>query len=150
MRRATTVTFLVTTFTGLAGITALPATAAPESTARPDQSAFQKVTLNDRPGEPMSLAVLPDLRVLHTARTGQVRIHDPRTGLNPLAANVPIYQHDEEGLQGIAIDPDFKRNSWVYLYYSPPGNTPVDNPLTPEDALDTAAVGYEFLRNIRF
>jgi glucose/arabinose dehydrogenase len=132
MRRATTVTFLVTTFTGLAGITALPATAAPESTARPDQSAFQKVTLNDRPGEPMSLAVLPDLRVLHTARTGQVRIHDPRTGLNPLAADVPIYQHDEEGLQGIAIDPDFKRNNWVYLYYSPPGDTPVDDPLTPE------------------
>ena len=57
----------------------------------------------------MSLAVLPDLRVLHTARTGQVRIHDPRTGLNTLAADVPIYQHDEEGLQGIAIDPNFKQ-----------------------------------------
>ena len=34
----------------------------------PDQSRFQKVLLNDRPGEPMSLAVLPDGRVLHTAR----------------------------------------------------------------------------------
>jgi glucose/arabinose dehydrogenase len=62
----------------------------------------------------MSLAVLPDLRVLHTARTGQVRIHDPRTGLNTLAAEVPIYQHDEEGLHRIAIDPDFSRNHWVY------------------------------------
>ena len=80
----------------------------------------------------MSLAVLPDLRVLHTARTGQVRIHDPRTGLNTLAAEVPIYQHDEEGLQGIAIDPDFSRNHWVYLYYSPPLDTPVDDPSTPE------------------
>ena len=80
----------------------------------------------------MSLAVLPDLRVLHTARTGQVRIHDPRTGLNTLAAEVPIYQHDEEGLQGIAIDPNFSRNHWVYLYYSPPLDTPVDDPSTPE------------------
>jgi PKD repeat protein len=61
-----------------------------------------------------------------------VRIHNPRTGLNTLAAEVPIYQDDEEGLQGIAIDPDFSRNHWVYLYYSPPLDTPVDDPSTPE------------------
>ena len=122
----------------MAGLSALPSAAATaQSSASNDQSpppasSFQKVTLNDRPGEPMSLAVLPDLRVLHTARTGQVRIHNPRTGLNTLAAEVPIYQHDEEGLQGIAIDPNFSRNHWVYLYYSPPLDTPVDDPSTPE------------------
>ena len=122
----------------MAGLSALPSAAATaQSSARttqspPPASSFQKVTLNDRPGEPMSLAVLPDLRVLHTARTGEVRIHNPRTGLNTLAAEVPVYQHDEEGLQGIAIDPDFSRNRWVYLYYSPPLDTPVDDPSTPE------------------
>ena len=134
LRRSTLVAVLVATFAGLAGISSLPAAAHPGHEPDPvpaDQTAFQKVTLNDRPGEPISLAVLPDLRVLHTARPGQVRIHDPRTGLNPIAAKVPVYQHDEEGLQGIAIDPDFKHNSWVYLYYSPPGNTPVDDPATP-------------------
>ena len=100
----------------------------------PDQSRFQKVLLNDRPGEPMSLAVLPDGRVLHTARTGQVRIHNPRTGLNTLVINMAdtaqnpkgLYQHDEEGLQGIALDPNFEENRWVYLYYSPRLNTPTD------------------------
>jgi cytochrome c len=100
----------------------------------PDQSRFQKVMLNDRPGEPMSLAVLPDGRVLHTARTGQVRLHNPRTGLNPVILNTVdtaqfprgLYQHDEEGLQGIAIDPNFEENRWVYLYYSPRLNTPTD------------------------
>ena len=113
--------------------------------APPADSSFQKVTLNDFPGEPMSLAVLPDLRVLHTARTGEVRIHDPRTGLNVLAADVPVYQHDEEGLQGVAIDPDFSRNNWVYLYYSPPLDTPVDDPATPDvnegDAPTTGTAG---------
>jgi len=134
-RRGTTVAVLTATFAGLAGLTSLPASAHPGHEPDPvpaDQTAFQKVTLNDRPGEPMSLAVLPDLRVLHTARTGQVRINDPRTGLNPIAADVPIYQHDEEGLQGVAIDPDFRHNHWVYLYYSPPGTTPVDDPATPD------------------
>jgi cytochrome c len=100
-------------------------------TAPPD-SRFQKVTLNDSPGEPMALTVLPDNRVLHTTRPGRVWLHDPRTGLNTVAADIPVYQHDEEGLQGIAIDPDFSRNHWVYIYYSPPLNTPVDDPATPE------------------
>ena len=84
--------------------------------AVPGQGEFQKVLLNDRPGEPMSLAVLPDGRVLHTARTGEVRIHNPRTGLNTLVINMAdtaqnpkgLYQHDEEGLQGIAVDPELR------------------------------------------
>ncbi len=97
----------------------------------PDQSRFQKVLLNDRPGEPMSLAVLPDGRVLHTARTGEIRIHNPRTGLNTMAADMKqspqgLYQHDEEGVQGIALDPGFEDNRWVYVYYSPRLDTPVD------------------------
>ncbi|XVU22362.1 PQQ-dependent sugar dehydrogenase [Actinoplanes sp. CA-054009] len=98
----------------------------------PPSSDFQKVTLNDFPGEPIAIAVLPDKRVLHTARTGQVRIHEPATGRNVLAATIPVYLHDEEGVQGIAIDPDFKHNKWVYVYYSPVLNTPSDDPTTPQ------------------
>ena len=79
----------------------------------PDQSRFQKVTLNDRPGEPMSLAVLPDGRVLHAARTGEIRLHNPRNGTNNIVTDMKeapqgLYQHDEEGVQGIAIDPGFE------------------------------------------
>ena len=67
---------------GVASPAAAAAAAPPAAATPPADSNFQKVTLNDFPGEPMSLAVLPDNRVLHTARTGEVRIHDPRTGLN--------------------------------------------------------------------
>ncbi|MFI7490094.1 PQQ-dependent sugar dehydrogenase [Micromonospora echinaurantiaca] len=141
MRRAALLPALVLVAAGLTA-PAAPVAAAPA--AAPPDSSFQKVTLNDYPGEPMSLAVLPDLRVLHTSRTGEVRIHDPRTGLNTLAADVPVYEHDEEGLQGIAIDPDFTRNKWVYLYYSPPMDTPVDDPATPDvNEGDAPLVGTE-------
>ncbi|MEU4680133.1 PQQ-dependent sugar dehydrogenase [Micromonospora sp. NPDC023737] len=131
MKKRTAVLSALALVTAGLAAPAAPSAAAPAPAAPPDSS-FQKVTLNDFPGEPVSLAVLPDLRVLHTARTGEVRIHDPRTGLNTLAADVPVYEHDEEGLQGIAIDPDFARNKWVYLYYSPPGDTPADDPSTPD------------------
>ncbi|MFU8853553.1 PQQ-dependent sugar dehydrogenase [Micromonospora sp. SL1-18] len=99
----------------------------------PPETSFQKVTLNDRPGEPMDLAVLPDRRVLHVTRPGEVWLHDPATGRNTIAATLDVYQHDEEGLQNVAIDPHFGKagNNWVYLYYSPPMNTPVDDPSTP-------------------
>ncbi|RJK97008.1 PQQ-dependent sugar dehydrogenase [Vallicoccus soli] len=138
MRRALPLAVLATALGGLTATVPLTtATAAPSkapaAAQAPDQSAFQKVTLNDRPGEPISLAVTPDGRVLHTARDGRVFIHDPKTGLNPLAAKVPVYLHDEEGLQGVAVDPNFAKNKWVYLYYSPlEGDTPEDDPLTPD------------------
>ncbi|MBP2326184.1 PKD repeat protein/glucose/arabinose dehydrogenase/type 1 glutamine amidotransferase [Kibdelosporangium banguiense] len=92
---------------------------------------YEKVTLNDEPGEPMSLAVLPDGRVLHNTRGGEIRMYDPKTGASPVINTIPVYSHDEDGLQTLAIDPDFATNKWVYVYYAPPLNTPVDNPATP-------------------
>ena len=41
-----------------------------------------------------------------------------------------LYLHDEEGVQGIALDPRFQNNRWVYVYYSPGLDTPVDDPAT--------------------
>ncbi|SCG77130.1 PQQ-dependent sugar dehydrogenase [Micromonospora inositola] len=109
------------------------AMAEPGTTSAPPETNFQKVTLNDHPGEPMDLAVLPDSRVLHVTRPGEVWLHDPATGRNTVAATLDVYRHDEEGLQNVAIDPNFGKagNNWVYLYYSPPMNTPVDDPSTP-------------------
>jgi PKD repeat protein/glucose/arabinose dehydrogenase/type 1 glutamine amidotransferase len=92
---------------------------------------YEKVTLNDEPGEPMSLAVLPDGRVLHNTRGGEIRLYDPATGASPVISTIPVYQHDEDGLQSLTIDADFAHNKWVYLYYAPPLATPVDNPATP-------------------
>ncbi|MDG9683027.1 carbohydrate-binding protein [Streptomyces sp. DH18] len=57
-------------------------------------------------GEAMSLAVLPDRSVLHTARDGTVRLTDA-AGATKTAGKLAVYAHDEEGLQGIAVDPGF-------------------------------------------
>jgi cytochrome c len=114
---------------GTVALCALPSAA--EAQAPPPDSQFQKVVIDATPGEPMDLAVLPDGRVLHVERSGEVWLHDPDTGLKTLAAKLDVYQHDEEGLQNIAIDPNFEENGWIYLYYSPPLNTPVDDPATP-------------------
>ena len=109
------------------------ATAAP-----PPLEEFQQVELakgEAEMGEPMSLAVLPDTSVLHTSRDGTLRITDAN-GSTRVAGQIPVYSHDEEGLQGVGVDPDFASNRFVYLYYAPPLDTPGgDSPAegTPED-----------------
>lgn len=104
---------------------------ADDAVAAPPEASFQKVTLNGAPGEPIGLVVLPDGRVLHTTRGGRIFLHDPATGFNRVVATIPVYQHDEEGLQGIAIDPAFEQNHWLYVVYSPVLDTPSDDPATP-------------------
>ncbi|ELS57872.1 PQQ-dependent sugar dehydrogenase [Streptomyces viridochromogenes] len=87
---------------------------------------FQQVTLakgEPEVGEPMSLAVLPDRSVLHTSRDGELRLTDA-AGNTRLAGKLDVYTHDEEGLQGIGVDPGFAENRFIYLYYAPPLNTP--------------------------
>ena len=118
----------------------MPSVAAAQSASPPD-SEFEKVTLNDFPGEPMDLAVLPDGRVLHTTRPGQLWLHDPATGRNRVVNEFNVYRHDEEGLQSVALDPNFGENGWVYIYYSPPLNTPVDDPVTPVNEGDAPFFG---------
>ncbi|GAB3064732.1 lectin [Intrasporangium mesophilum] len=84
-----------------------------------DWSNYEKVTLTKDTGEPIDMAVLPDLRVLHTARNGDIRLTDPDSGVTKVINTVPVYNNSEDGLQTITIDPDFAANKWVYLYYAP-------------------------------
>ncbi len=78
-----------------------------------------KISVNPNLNEPIGFDVLPDGRVLQTARAGQLRLHDPRDGSSRVIANLPVYTNSEDGLYGPAIDNDFASNKWVYLYYAP-------------------------------
>lgn len=84
-----------------------------------DWSNYERVLLTKDVGEPIDLAVLPDKRVLHTARNGDVRLTDPATGVTRIINKLDVYANSEDGLQTVAIDPDFENNKWVYLVYSP-------------------------------
>ncbi|RCG28584.1 PKD domain-containing protein [Sphaerisporangium album] len=74
-------------------------------------------------GEPMGLTVLPNRGVLHTSRDGTIRYTDV-LGNTKVALTIPVYTHDEEGLQSIKADPNFATNRWVYVYFAPPLSTP--------------------------
>jgi glucose/arabinose dehydrogenase len=71
---------------------------------------------------PWEMAFLPDGRALVTERPGRVRLlgRDGRLRRDPVA-RVQVSAVGEGGLLGLAIDPAFARNRFVYLYYTTAG-----------------------------
>jgi PKD repeat protein/glucose/arabinose dehydrogenase/type 1 glutamine amidotransferase len=91
---------------------------------------YQQTKLSAPPNlnEPIGFDQLPDGRIIQTARTGTVRLHDPVKGTttvladfqSPTApASVRLYTVSEDGLYGPGLDNNFEQNKWVYLFYSP-------------------------------
>jgi cytochrome c len=116
----------------------------------PGEGTFTKTVLHEQPGEPISLAVLPDGRVLHSSRDGRLFLYQ-LDGSNPLAATIPVYNHDEDGLLGVAVAPDFAADPWVYVYYSPRLTTPLtDAPLTGNANTFQPFAGVNRLARFRF
>jgi aldose sugar dehydrogenase len=66
---------------------------------------------------PWEIAFLPDRRALLTERAGRVRLLDRDLKLRDApAAEVEVAAIGEGGLLGLAVDPQFRRNRFVYLY----------------------------------
>jgi glucose/sorbosone dehydrogenase len=70
---------------------------------------------------PVSLRFAPDGRTFYTEKnTGNIRIIQPNGTLlsTPFATISPILNDGEAGLLGIALDPSFSSNNYVYAYYT--------------------------------
>jgi glucose/arabinose dehydrogenase len=62
---------------------------------------------------PWEIAWLPDGRALITERPGRIRFLD-----GPVIAEVPVSALGEGGLMGLALDPEFETQPFVYLYFT--------------------------------
>lgn len=67
---------------------------------------------------PWSIAPAPDGRLFITERPGRIRvIRDGKLQPEPWAT-LPVVTGSEAGLFGIALDPAFSKNGWVYVAYT--------------------------------
>jgi cytochrome c len=93
----------------------------------PDQSRFVKVDLvKGKFTEPTEMAVLPNLDILIAQRRGEVMLYKQQTKTLTEALKLDVYfkanvpnVNAEEGVLGIAPDPDFAANRYIYVFYSP-------------------------------
>ncbi len=87
-------------------------------------SSFRTIVLEDKITDPMELDVAADGRVFWIERQGPLRVWDPATGRSHLAGTVPSWMVIEDGASGMALDPDFLENGWIYIYYTPSTGEP--------------------------
>ena len=91
---------------------------------------------------PWEIAFLPDGRALVTERPGRVRLLErDRTLRDDPIAQIDVAAIGESGLHGVAVDPGFERNGFVYLYRTTEqGNEVVRYRLRGDDLEDETVV----------
>jgi type 1 glutamine amidotransferase len=78
--------------------------------------------------EPTEMAILPNLDILLVQRRGEIMLYKASTKSISQAGELKTYfitttngSNVEEGVLGLAADPNFKVNNYVYIFYSPVG-----------------------------
>ncbi|UBM60174.1 ThuA domain-containing protein [Marinilongibacter aquaticus] len=85
----------------------------------PEENRFVKTTLASNLYEPTELAVMPNGKVILVERRGGVKVWLPESKTFKTINQMPVFSTYEYGLMGIGLDPDFAKNNYVYLYYTP-------------------------------
>jgi glucose/arabinose dehydrogenase len=93
----------------------------------PDEDRFTKTQLTQGEFfEPTEMTILPNLDVLIVQRRGEVLLYKSETKKVKQVGYLNVYHkasvpgvNAEEGLMGLAKDPHFEKNQWVYMYYAP-------------------------------
>jgi len=88
-----------------------------------DPGRLTAVTLLEQLNQPMELAVAPDGRIFFIELNGEFRVFLPESQEAVLIHKFDVARRGEVGLIGLALDPQFFQNGWVYLQYSPIGMT---------------------------
>ncbi|SFT86390.1 cytochrome c [Algoriphagus locisalis] len=91
----------------------------PFATVKPDESRFTKIHLAGNFNEPMEIEVLDNGDVLIIERHGLLKLYQAETGETSVVGELEVFPEREDGLMGMAKDPDFEKNNWLYLYYAP-------------------------------
>ncbi len=70
--------------------------------------------------EPMQMALMPDNRIIIVERRGDIKIYEPNEGKTRVLTHIVVNANLEDGLMGIALDPNYATNKYAYICYSDP------------------------------
>lgn len=99
----------------------------------PEEARFSKKFLAGGLFEPTELTILPNLDILIAERRGAIKFYNQADHTIKEVAQLDVYHQGltpgggtEGGLLGLQADPHYEKNHWVYVFYSPTGDKPVD------------------------
>lgn len=93
----------------------------------PDEDRFTKTQLVQGTFfEPTEMTILPDLDIMVIQRRGEILLYNHETKNVKQVGYLNVYWKShtpgvnaEEGLLGLCKDPNYAKNHWVFMYYSP-------------------------------
>jgi len=91
----------------------------------PPENRYKRKILDFNLNEPMELDELPGRGILFVERRGALKLYDFTTEQTRTLANLDLFYGNEDGLLGLAVDPNYEKNNWIYLFYSAPGDDPI-------------------------
>jgi glucose/arabinose dehydrogenase len=81
-------------------------------------SGFVEARITSQLANPTAMAIAPDGRVFVTLQGGQIRVIKQDALLPTPFATLTVDWEEERGLLGIAFDPNFVTNQYIYVYYT--------------------------------
>ncbi|WP_242118162.1 ThuA domain-containing protein [Aestuariivivens sediminicola] len=93
----------------------------------PPENRFVKTVLDLNLNEPMELDELPGEGILFVERRGAIKLYDFKSLQTKTIAQIDLFYGNEDGLLGLAVDPNYLENHWIYLFYSAPGDAPLQH-----------------------
>ena len=93
----------------------------------PEDDRFVKTMLNQGNFyEPTEMAILPNFDILIAQRRGELMLYSDKEKAVKQVGFLNVYYsttapnvNAEEGVLGLTLDPDFKNNHYLYIFYSP-------------------------------
>ncbi|MGV3686711.1 MAG: ThuA domain-containing protein [Daejeonella sp.] len=93
----------------------------------PEENRFVRTVLTQGTlFEPTEMAILPNLDILLVQRRGEILLYKEQTKSISQVGSLNVYSktsvpgvNAEEGILGLAADPGFKENNYIYIFYSP-------------------------------
>jgi glucose/arabinose dehydrogenase len=94
------------------------------SSAQTFPADFGQVLVSNGINDPTAMAFAPDGRIFVAQQAGALRVIKNNSLLPTPFISLTVSATGERGLLGIALDPDFQSNNYIYLYYTVPGSPP--------------------------
>jgi cytochrome c len=87
---------------------------------KPEENRFTPLTVTQAGSldEPMMFQVLSDTVAYIIERHGNIKKINMMDKSATLVGNIPVFTENEQGLIGFIVDPSFRSNRWVYIYYA--------------------------------
>lgn len=115
MKKWIIVVIVLVAILAIAGIISLFSEPTPPNTPKGETN-----TLAQNLDVPWAMDFLPNGTMIFTERTGKVNLLEDN-GIVKTVADINVSQVTESGLLGVAVDPNFTQNRYIYLYYTHDG-----------------------------